>query len=55
MDKSINLSINDTKVTMNPFVKKIFIKVITGLIGSLDKLPDNINKIMITIKDEENK
>ena len=55
MGDNIKLKVNDKAVPMNPFVKKTFTKVIEGLISSLDKLPDEINKIEITINNEENK
>ncbi len=55
MGKNIKLNINDKGVPLNPFVKKLFTKVISSLIESLDKLPDKINKIEISINDEENK
>lgn len=55
MGENIKLSINSKDVPMNPFVKKAFSKVIEGLVSSLDKLPDDIKKIEITISSEENK
>lgn len=54
MGENIKLNINGKSVPMNPFVKKIYSKVISGLIGSLDKLPEEINKIEITIIKKEN-
>jgi len=53
--ENIKLNVNGKDVPMNPFVKRTFTKVIEGLIGSLDKLPDNIKKIEITIHNEEKK
>jgi|GEM_PF-2420559 len=55
MDNNIKLKVNDDHVSMNPFVKRTFSKVIEGLISSLDKLPEEIKKIEITIDNEENK
>jgi len=55
MSDNIELNVNDKKVALNPFVKRTFSKVIEGLISSLDKLPEDINKIEITINKEENK
>ncbi len=55
MSNNIKLKVNDDLVPMNPFVKKTFTKVIEGLISSLDKLPDEINKIEITINKQEKK
>ena len=55
MGNNIKLKVNDDQVPMNPFVKRTFSKVIEGLISSLDKLPEEIKKIEITINNEENK
>lgn len=55
MGNNIKLNVNDKVVSLNPFVKKIFTKVILSLIESLDKLPDKIDKIEISINNEENK
>jgi len=55
MSNKIKLHVNGDDVPMNPFVKRTFTKVIEGLISSLDKLPDTINKIEITINNEEKK
>ncbi|MEN8222710.1 MAG: hypothetical protein ABFR36_05580 [Acidobacteriota bacterium] len=53
MGENIKLSVNEKDVPMNPFVKRTFSKVIEGLVGSLDKLPDDIKKIEIIIDNEE--
>ncbi len=55
MVANIKLRVNDKDVKMNPFVKRTFTKVIEGLVNSLDKMPDNIDKIEITINNKENK
>ena len=55
MENKINLSINNKDVPMNPFVKRTFSNVIEGLVSSLDKLPEKINKIEITNNNEESK
>ena len=55
MSDQIQLKVNDKEVPMNPFVKKAFSNVIEGLVDSLDKLPDKINRIEIMIKKEETK
>lgn len=54
MENSILVKIDEKEIPLNHFVKKIFIKVISGLIGSLDKLPADLNKIEIIINKEEN-
>lgn len=53
MGKNIKLNINGKDIPMNPFVKKTFTNVIKGLVNSLDKLPDDIKEIKITINNEE--
>ncbi len=53
MGENIKLNINSKDVPMNPFVKRTFTKVIEGLVNSLDKLPDDIKEIKITISNEE--
>ena len=55
MADNIKLKVNGGEIPMNPFVKRTFTKVIEGLICSLDKLPDRIEKIEITINSEEKK
>lgn len=55
MGENVKLKVNDNEVPMNPFVQRTFSKVIDGLVSSLDKLPDKIDKIEITINHEENK
>ena len=55
MGDNIKLNVNGSNVPMNPFVKRTFSKVIEGLVSSLDKLPEKIDRIEITINKEENK
>jgi hypothetical protein len=50
MDKEIILKIDNQEIPMNPFVKRIFMNVINGLVGSLDKIPENAEKIELLIK-----
>ena len=50
MDKNIILKINDKEISLNFFVKNVFINVNEGLIESIDKLPENIEKIEIKIE-----
>ena len=55
MSENVKLKVNEKGVPLNPFVQRTFSKVIEGLVSSLDKLPDKIDKIEITINNEENK
>lgn len=53
MDKNIILKINDKKIPLNLFLKRVFINIIEGTVKPLKKLPENIEKIEIKI--EKNK
>ena len=53
MQKNINLTINGKDIPMNAFVKKIFLNTISGIIDSLDKLPERKEKIEISIFNKE--
>jgi hypothetical protein len=55
MDKDVCLKVNDQEIPLNPFVKHVFANVIEGLVNSLDKIPESINKVEITIEVEEKK
>lgn len=51
MDEQIVvLKVNGSKIPLNPFVKKVFVNVIDGLVDSLDKIPGNKDKIEILIE-----
>jgi len=45
----IELFINNEKIEMNPYVKRVFLNIINGLVKSLDKLPYDKSKIEIFI------
>jgi len=47
---SIVLKINDVIVPVNHFVENVFLNVISGLVKSLDKIPENQNKIEVFIE-----
>lgn len=47
---SIVLKIDDVIVPMNHFVENVFLNVIGGLVESLDKIPEEKDKIEIFIK-----
>lgn len=48
----VRLKINDGGITMNPFVETVFRNVIMGMIDSLDKIPQDVEKIEIVIEME---
>lgn len=45
----IHLEIDDVSVPMNPFVQKIFSNTLLGLINSLEGIPDDPERIAITL------
>jgi hypothetical protein len=49
----IILKVNGSDVPMNPFVKNVFENVIGGLVDSLDKIPEDKEKIEIIIEKEK--
>jgi hypothetical protein len=49
----IELKVNDQVIALNPFVKKIFSNVIQGAVQSLDKIPQPVQKIEITLAAEK--
>jgi len=52
MDKKVSLQVNGQDIPLNPFVRKIFINVIEGLIQALDKVPAGRQRIDIRIENE---
>ena len=55
MNKKASLKVNDREIPLNPFVTEVFYNVINGLVDSLDKVPEEKNKIELVIEKEENK
>ena len=53
MENKVTLKINNNQVPLNTYVKNVFINVILGIIKTLKLLPENINKIEITIEDQK--
>ena len=52
MDKKITLKVNNQEIPLNPFVTSVFLNVINGLVDSLNKVPEEKNKIeLIIVKD----
>jgi len=50
MDKKIILKVNDQEIPLNPFVTDVFLNVINGLVNSLNKVPEQKNKIQVIIQ-----
>jgi hypothetical protein len=44
------LKINGEEVSTNPFVQEVFINVINGIVNSLNKIPEDKEKIEILIE-----
>lgn len=55
MDKEILLKVNGERIPLNPFVQEVFINVISGLVGSLNKIPEAKQKIEILVEDKGGK
>jgi hypothetical protein len=55
MNKKVSLKVNDREIPLNTFVTEVFYNVINGLVDSLDKIPEEKNKIELVIEKEENK
>lgn len=49
MDSNIELKVNDQVIALNPFVKKIISNVLLGAVQSLDKIPQPVKKIEISL------
>ena len=50
MDKKVDLKVNGQEIPLNPFVTDMVFNVVKGLLDSLDKIPDNREKIDIHIE-----
>ena len=55
MNKKVSLKVNNREIPLNPFVTEVFYNVINGLVDSLNKVPEEKNKIELVIEKEENK
>ncbi len=53
MASNIELKVNDQVIALNPFVKKIFINLVQGAVQALDKIPQPVKKIEITLAAEK--
>ncbi len=48
----IILKVDGESIPMNPFVQKIFVNTILGMVRSLDKVKENAGRIQIIIQRE---
>jgi hypothetical protein len=56
MENKLSLTVNGQAIALNPFVKKIIANVLLGAVQSLDKLPQPVEKIDISLSlADENK
>jgi hypothetical protein len=49
MENKIMLKVNGQVIALNPFVKKIIANVLLGAVQALDKIPQPIKKIEISL------
>lgn len=49
MDYEIILKVNGKDIVLNPFVSKVFCGVCEGLVDSLDRLPEDRDRIEIVL------
>jgi len=52
MENKIVLKVNDKIIALNPFVQKIIRNMILGAVQSLDKIPQPMQKIEISLQTE---
>ena len=53
MENKITLKVNDQVIALNPFVKKIIANVVLGAVQSLDKIPQPVQQIEISLQVEK--
>jgi hypothetical protein len=49
MASQIELKVNDQVIALNPFVRKIIANVLLGAVRSLDKIPQPVKKIELSL------
>jgi hypothetical protein len=52
MANNIELKVNDQVIALNPFVQKIIRNMVLGAVQSLDKIPQPLKKIDISLSVE---
>jgi hypothetical protein len=50
MDPKIELKVNGRTIAMNPFVRRIIGNVVLGAVGSLDRVPQPWERMVITLQ-----
>jgi len=50
MENKIELKVNNQTIGLNPFVQKIISNVLLGTVQSLDKVPQPLERIEITLQ-----
>jgi hypothetical protein len=50
MENKITLTVNDQVIALNPFVQKIITNVVLGAVQALDKIPQPMQKIEISVQ-----
>lgn len=53
MSTKIELKVNGRVIALNPFVKKIFVNLVLGVVQALDKIPQPMETIEITLQPEK--
>jgi hypothetical protein len=53
MENKMMLKVNGQVIALNPFVKKIISNVLLGAVQSLDKIPQPVKKIEISLPMEK--
>jgi hypothetical protein len=49
MKNTVELKVNGTTIALNPFVSKIIANVLLGAVQSLDKIPQPVKKIELSL------
>jgi len=53
MENKIEIKVNGRAIALNPFVQKIIGNVVLGAVKSLDKVPQPMEKVEITVQAED--
>ena len=49
MENKINLEVNDQVIALNPFVTKIITNILLGAVQALDKIPQPVKNITVSL------
>lgn len=53
MENKITLKVNDQDIALNPFVQKFLGNILLGAVQALDKIPQPLERIEITLQIEK--